>query len=324
MPYRLAEMRYIKTYADFLKKNLNPQKKLRVVFDCSNGTAGLILKKLIKAKSSRLRRGSPKAAKLKANLINDVPDGNFPAHGPNPLKKSALNDLQSTIKKYKADLGIIFDADGDRVFFADNKGRFINPDAIARLLIWHLKPKKVIIDARTGWHVKQLTADNLQLITSRVGHFFIKKLMRKTNADFAAEYSGHYYFKKFFFADSGILAAIEIINAISKLPYSSADFINLLPQYYRSSEINFKIKNLRESIKKIENYFKSQNTKYKILNTNYLDGLTMEFTSPAGEWWFNLRPSNTEPLLRLNIEAENKKLLDKEIKKLYSLTSSFK
>src|SRR3990167_6992312 len=180
---------FINIYSDFLKKNLNPQKKLKVIFDCSNGTAGPILKQL-----------TINNEQLTTYFINDKPDGNFPAHGPNPLKSGALKQLQNKVKKYKADLGIIFDADGDRVFFIDNLGRFINPDAIAKLLIWNLKPKKIIIDVRTGW--------------------LIKKMMRKTNADFAAEYSGHYYFKNFFFVDSGILAAIEIINAISKLPYN--------------------------------------------------------------------------------------------------------
>lgn len=310
---------FIKTYADFLNRNLNPQKKMNVVFDCSNGTAGPILKEL------RIKN-------LEFRIINDKPDGNFPGHGPNPLEKNAMSDLRFAIRRHKSDLGIIFDADADRVFFIDDKKRFINPDAIARLLIWHLKPKKIIIDARTGWLVKkyQILNTKYQILISKVGHYFIKKLMRKINADFAAEYSGHYYFaprnlgKGEFYFDSGILAAIEVINAVSKMPYKLSNFIDLLPQYRRSPEINFKIKNPDKFIKKIEKYFKTQNTKYKIQNTNYLDGLTMEFNPPAGGWWFNIRPSNTELLLRLNIEAENGKLLDKNIKKLYYLISKFK
>src|SRR3989344_4431191 len=322
---------FINIYSDFLKKNLNPQKKLKVIFDCSNGTAGPILKQL-----------TINNEQLTTYFINDKPDGNFPAHGPNPLKSGALKQLQNKVKKYKADLGIIFDADGDRVFFIDNLGRFINPDAIAKLLIWNLKPKKIIIDIRTGWLIKKIKnqKSKIKIIKSRVGHYFIKKLMRKIDADFSAEYSGHYYFKNFFFVDSGILAAIEIINAISKLPYSMADFMDLLPQYYRSPEINFKIKNPEQFIKKIEEKFKIQDSGFKI-RVSRLDGLTMEFEEwPAsrlglrshfgkggslGEGlWFNLRSSNPEPLLRLNVETENKKLLDKEIKKLYSLISAFK
>src|SRR3989338_4263166 len=190
---------FINIYSDFLKKNLNPQKKLKVIFDCSNGTAGPILKQL-----------TINNEQLTTYFINDKPDGNFPAHGQNPLKSGALKQLQNKVKKYKADFGIIFDADGDRVFFIDNLGRFINPDAIARLLIWNLKPKKIIIDIRTGWLVKNLKSQsapsasaswrmgrrrtNLKIIESKVGHYFIKKLMRKIDADFSAEYSGHYYF----------------------------------------------------------------------------------------------------------------------------------
>ena len=306
---------FINIYSDFLKKNLNPQKKLKVIFDCSNGTAGPILKQL-----------TINNEQLTTYFINDKPDGNFPAHGPNPLKSGALKQLQNKVKKYKADLGIIFDADGDRVFFIDNLGRFINPDAIAKLLIWNLKPKKIIIDIRTGWLIKKIKnqKSKIKIIKSRVGHYFIKKLMRKIDADFSAEYSGHYYFKNFFFVDSGILAAIEIINAISKLPYNFSNFIELLPQYERSPEINFKIENSKQSIKKIEKYFKSQAKSYKLKAISYLDGLTMEFNPPANGWWFNLRSSNTEPLLRLNVEAENKKLLDKKIKILHSLISTFK
>ena len=179
---------FINIYSDFLKKNLNPQKKLKVIFDCSNGTAGPILKQL-----------TINNEQLTTYFINDKPDGNFPAHGPNPLKSGALKQLQNKVKKYKADLGIIFDADGDRVFFIDNLGRFINPDAIAKLLIWNLKPKKIIIDIRTGWLIKKIKnqKSKIKIIKSRVGHYFIKKLMRKIDADFSAEYSGHYYFKNF-------------------------------------------------------------------------------------------------------------------------------
>lgn len=292
---------FIKIYVNFLKKFLEPAKPFRVVFDCSNGTTDKILKYL-------------KTKKLKTFFINNKPDGNFPAHGPNPLAPNATNQLQKEVIKQKADLGIIFDADGDRAFFINNKGKFINSDVIANLLIWRLNPKKVVIDVRTGYLIKkpQLLATNYQLLISQVGHYFIKKLMRKIDADFGAEQSGHYYFKKFFYCDSGIMAAIEVINAVSKLPYKLSDYIDLLPQYYRSSELNFKIENSKRFIKKIE---KCYNSKSK----NYLDGLTMEFTSLTGEWRFNLRSSNTEPLLRLNIEATNKNLLRQKIKEFKKL-----
>ena len=305
-------MNYIKIYADFLNKKLNPQKKLKVIFDCSNGTAGLVLKQL-----------TTNDKQLTTHFINDKIDGNFPSHGPNPSAIGALEQLQKTVLKEKADLGAIFDADGDRVFFIDNLGRFIDPDTITRLLIWHFNPKKVVIDVRTGWLVKRLITKDLKLTTSKAGHYFIKKLMKEFNADFGAEKSGHYYFpikneKNISYIDSGIITAIEVINALSKLPYSLADFNDLLPQYCRSGEINIKmnnesgIRNYESLLKKIENKFKNQAVK-----VSYLDGLTIE----SDDWWFNLRPSNTEPVLRLNIEAKKKEIVDNLIKKIYSIFS---
>ena len=324
-------MNHITIYANFLKRFLNPKRKLKVVFDCSNGTTGMILKRL-------------KIKDLRFKIINDEPDGNFPAHGPNPWAEDAMNQLKKEVLRRKADLGIIFDADGDRVFFVDNLGHVVEPDVIARLLIWQLQPKKVVFDIRAGWLVKKIQDLRFKIYESRVGHFYIKKLMRKTGADLGVEKSGHYYFKKFFNCDAGILTAIEIINAVSKLPYSLAYFSDLLPQYYRSGEINIKIKNSNPKsqkflLKKIEKYFKSKTTNpdarsgLRLKHRSYkLDGLTMEFEGwPAsrslGEgglasrslsegWWFNIRPSNTEPLIRLNIEAESQKILEEKKKEL--------
>ncbi len=294
---------FINIYAKFLKKFLKPEKPLKVVFDCSNGTAGSVLNKLLKAKSS----------KLQAIFLNEKPDGNFPAHGPNPLEFNALKQLQNEVKKQKADLGVIFDGDGDRTGFIDNKGHRVDSDVIASLLIWHLKPKIVVIDVLIGNLIKKISAQNsyFSFYVSPVGHYSIKKFMVNKKADFGYEHSGHYYFKKFYYDVSGILAAIEVINAVSKLPYSLANFVDLLSQYYRSGELNFKVKNPQEILKKIERKLKIHYSKL-ITQNSHLDGLTMEFS----DWWFNLRPSNTEPLIRLNIEATSKNILNQKIKEL--------
>jgi len=362
-------MNHITIYANFLKRFLNPKRKLKVVFDCSNGTTGMILKRL-------------KIKDLRFKIINDEPDGNFPAHGPNPWAEDAMNQLKKEVLRRKADLGIIFDADGDRVFFVDNLGHVVEPDVIARLLIWQLQPKKVVFDIRASWLVKKIQDLRFKIYESRVGHFYIKKLMRKTGADLGVEKSGHYYFalrlvRQSFsigesldkgglsYFDAGILTAIEIINAVSKLPYSLAYFSDLLPQYYRSGEINVKInnklriRNYKSLLKKIEKYFKSKTTNpdarsgLRLKHRSYkLDGLTMEFEgwlasrslsegglasrslsegglasrslsegglasrSLSEGWWFNIRPSNTEPLIRLNIEAESQKILEEKKKEL--------
>ncbi len=300
-------MDYFRLYSFFLKKfySPNPNKKLKVVFDCSNGTSGIVLEELfLKSKIKNQK------SKFKFILINEKPDGNFPAHGPDPLKPGAVKQLQAAVKKNKADLGIIFDADGDRMFCIDDKSRFVEPDAIARLLVWQLKPKKIIIDVSTGWLVKKIKnqKSKIKIIESRVGHFFIKQKMRTENADFGAENSGHYYFKKFFGLDSGILAAIEVINTISKLPYRLSDFVELLPKYYHQ-EINIGLKQVKPAnlLKTVEQAY--QKEAVKISN---LDGLIMEFP----DWWFNLRFSQTEPLVRLNIETAEKSKLQEEVSKL--------
>ncbi len=300
---------YIKIYANFLKQFIRLKRSLKVIFDCSNGTAGPILQKL-------------KVKSLKFKIINGRPNGNFPAHGPDPLKPNAAKQLQAEVKKQKADLGAIFDADGDRVFFVDNLGRFINPDIVGWLLIWHLRPEKTVIDVRTGWLIKRLKIENclslrglplgekLKIFESRVGHYFIKNLMRKNRAELGMEWTGHYYFKDFFYTDSGILTAIEIINAVSRLPYNLSDFIELLPAYYRSGELNFPVKNKEKLLTVIRKTYKN-----KAVKISSLDGLTMEFK----DWWFNIRPSNTEPLIRLNIETTSKKLLNQKIKEFQKL-----
>lgn len=307
-------MNYSAVYADFLKKLIRPGRKIKAVFDCSNGAAGLVVKKL-------------KNKNLKLEIINEKPDGRFPAHGPNPLKKMALRDLYFATRRRKADLGVIFDADGDRAIFMDNLGRIADSDAIGYLLINHLRPKKTIIDSRSGWLLKK-TQNRTIAAKSRVGHYFIKKQMRKTKSELAVEKSGHYYFRVLDgYFDSGILAAIQTINALSRLPYSLADFIDLIPQYYRSGEINlsasgrksgpasgWKTENQRKTMEAIKKKYKKTAAK-----TSKIDGLTMEFDQPAGEWWFNLRQSNTEPFIRLNIEAASKKLLNQKIKELRKL-----
>jgi phosphomannomutase len=300
-------MDYTKIYSDFLKKRLNPQKKIKAVFDCSNGAAGPIVKKLkITARPQKDKAKYGTQRNLNLNIINEIPDGNFPGHGPDPWARGAMDQLKKEVLRQKADLGAIFDADGDRVFFIDNLGRSVEPDIVARLLIWHLKPRRAVCDIRTGWLVKKNGVENLKLRISRVGHFYIKKLMRGINADLGVEKSGHYYFalrnhnKEKVYYDSGILAAIEIINAVSCLPYSLADFSNLLPQHHRSGEINIKIQprlcvgaptktsengkiKFKNLLRGIEKHFKSKAVSQKLKTISHLDGLTMEFSS----WWFN-------------------------------------
>lgn len=293
--------KFINLYANFLNRFLNPQKPIRIIFDCSSGSTGPIVEKLLKANNS----------KLKAKIINGIPNGNFPAHSPDPLELNATKQLQKEVLKNKADLGIIFDGDGDRVIFIDNKGLRVDPDIISKLIIWETRPQKVVVEPTTSWIVTKTNILNSKflILNSKVGHYFIKKMMRQNKADLGTERSGHYYFKNFFYADSGILAAIYTINAVSKLPYKLSDFVNLSPKYFRK-EINIKINESKKLIERVNKHYSKL-----AIHISRIDGLTMEFP----DWWFNIRLSNTEPLIRVNIESLSKEVLNNKVKKLASL-----
>ena len=317
-------MNYIAIYSDFLKQFLNPQKSLRVVFDCSNGTTGAVLKKLLKTKN----------LKLKTILINDQPSGRFPAHGPDPTAEGAMRDLQNAVKRRKADLGVIFDADGDRVFFVDNRSRPVNADAAAILIGSHFNgstglttSRPVVLTELSGYLAREIIGAKKKIFYSRVGHYFIKKLMRRRDADFGAEASGHYYFAfdekslgnskqgsgKIYF-DSGIVAALRMINAVSAMDGGLAKWIDGLPKYFRSREINFSTaENIAGLLKRVEKIYQKSAAKM-----SRLDGLKMEFnpSSKDAAWWFNLRPSGTEQLVRLNLEAKDRDTLSAKTREL--------
>jgi phosphomannomutase len=335
-------MDYIKVYTKFLKRFIKVKYPLRVVFDCSNGTTGLVLKELFLNNFSSSLRTSPKPvrtdssgrtiSKIDPVFINENPDGNFPGHGPNPLKTGALNQIRREVVKQKADLGIVFDGDGDRVFFIDDLGNQIDPDIIGYILMKKIKAP-YIVTTISSWRVKKVKG----AFISKVGHLFMKEMMRKKKANFGMERSGHYYFKNFFYCDSGIFAAIQVINFLSSLrsisptnfirPKKLSDFIKILPKYFQIPETNLSAEGGSASGGKMglakwsKNKIAEIEKKYKknAVVVKKEDGLLMEFNSPAGEWWLSLRLSNSENLLRLNMEADSQKLLDskfKEIKKL--------
>lgn len=292
-------MNYFKIYANFLKKFIKLKKPMRVVFDASGGAAGLIIKNL-------------NIKNLEFFLINKRPDGNFSSHSPNPLDKGAVDQLKKEVKKRKANLGVIFDADGDRVFFVDDNSEAVNPNEIGYILMEEFKPPFAVTVASSELLKKQ------KVVFCRTGHYFFKKLMREKKISFGAEPSGHFYFKDFFYCDSGILAAIKLINFISALNVKFSEYLNKLPKYYRSEEINIKLakdivnrnKVTKEIFKKIERIYEKE--AIKVLR---FDGLTMNFS----DWWFNIRVSDTENLLRLNVESLKKETIAEktiEIRKL--------
>lgn len=289
---------FIDEYVDFLRGFLSEDAKtVNAIFDSSNGSAGPIIERLFSD----------------SIILNGRLDGNFPNHAPDPLHRGSLDALQKKVVSDHADVGIIFDADGDRMFVVDDRGRAVDPDAVAYLLLWSLRPKQFISEVKAGWLIKQQLF-GVKRIESKTGHYFFKQAMHKWNAEFGHEESGHYYFKQFFYCDSGIMAAIEVLNAIEKLPYTLAQFVDLLPITHTSAEINFPVPLTRHGalLERIERSYKKD-----AVRISKLDGITMEFNNP--DWWFNVRFSNTEPLARLRVEAQDKPVYDARLKELTSI-----
>ncbi len=278
-------MKYLREYVRFLKKLLKPQRRLKVVLDCSNGSVGMVLKTLLKNER-----------RIKAVFINDSPDGDFPAHGPNPLATGAMEVLKKKVISEKADCGMIFDGDGDRVFFVDEKGEVIDQDIAGYLLARRFK-SPYVVGITTG-----SIFNDVSTIQSATGHVSFKGLMRRKKLQFGFERSGHFYFKKFFYADSGIVAGIEFMNALSGLKKPLSEMMAAMSKTYRSPETNFEVKYPAEFLKKIEEAYTSS-----VITISKLDGLRMDF-----EWgWFSARASNTENLVRINVEAKEKGVVEK-------------
>jgi len=287
----------LKNYGEFLLGHLKLKRKLKVILDGSNGGTGPVLE-YIKRRSKD----------LELELRDTRPDGNFAAHGPNPLRRGALLDLSLAVRKHKADFGATFDADGDRVFFVDDLGRPIPYEIVSLLLLLYLKPRTMIVDARYGYLLGDMRPKGTKFMISRVGSSFIKETMRKNRIEFGSEESGHYYFKQFFYADSGIMAAVLFASAVSEIVgVKLSVWIDDLPKFYRSPELNFKVKDKKGTLSRVERHFRG-----KAKTISKLDGLRMEF----GDWWFSLRPSNTEDLLRLNVEATDRITLNRSLTEL--------
>ncbi len=281
-------------YVDYLlarfPKKTFKKRKLKVVIDAGNGMAGFTAPAVMKH--------------LNIDLIPmyfDL-DGNFPNHEANPIESENLKDLQKKVKKEKADIGLAFDGDADRCFLIDEKGDLVNPSALTALIaVRELKSQPgstIIYNLISSKAVAEVITENKGVgLRSRVGHSYIKSLMAESGAIFGGEHSGHFYFADFWRADSGMLAALY---ALAELMDSNKPLSNLLEpynRYFSSGEINSKVKDVAKSIKAVEEKYQG---KYQL---DHLDGLTVT----ADSWWFNLRPSNTEPLLRLNVEANTEK-----------------
>jgi phosphomannomutase len=281
----------LEEYVDHLLTlvDLRDIRPLKIVIDAGNGMAGYTAPAIF--------------AKLNCEVIPMYfeLDGSFPNHEANPLDESTLVDLKKAMKENKADLGLAFDGDADRCFLVDENGEGINPSSLTALIAEReLKQhpgSKIIYNLISSRTVQEVITENNGVgLRSRVGHSNIKKLMAETGAIFGGEHSGHFYFKDFWRADSGALAALHAIAALGRSEVSISKLLAPYSRYFQSGEINTKVANVQEATELVEKHYSSTQ-----VDVDHLDGLTVNGDS----WWFNLRPSNTEPLLRLNVEAKD-------------------
>ena len=305
---KVTKKDFLEKYIDFnLKlanlKRLSQLKFLKIVLDSANAVSGLDVKALFKKLPCKT-----------FYLFNKL-DGRFPNHQPDPTIKENLRFLITEIKKRKADLGIALDGDGDRVVFIDEKGEVARGDFITALIAQELlkeKPKeKILYEVRSSWVVRETIIKNKGVpILGKAGHSLIKERMRKENILFAGELSGHYFFRDIGFFEGPLLVILEILKILAKEKKPFSEIVQPFKKYFQSGEINFEVKEKEKKIEEIEQFYRKKAK--KIVK---IDGLTLEFR----DWWFNLRPSNTEDLLRLNLEAKEKNILEEKIKEISSL-----
>lgn len=270
---------------------------LKVIADTGNGMVGPILKRIYQRLPS-------------VDLIGLYldPDGSLPNHGLDPLQPENRAELEERVVAESADVGFAFDGDGDRFFTIDDRGKFVAGDYLTALMGQYLLEKypnsKILYDVRASWAVPDLiTAAGGTPLMERVGHAFIKARMAKENAVFAGEVTGHYYFKDFFFADSGIIPSLIILEMLSKKQAKLSELLAPLEaKYFISGEINTRIDGDPKA--KMQELAGT----YKDGKVEWLDGVSVTFDN----WHFNVRPSNTEPLLRLNLEAKSKALMEEK------------
>jgi phosphomannomutase len=290
VPGSIRSVDLLPGYADYLRKlvDLSGIRPLTVAVDAGNGMAGHTVPKVFE--------GLP---------ITVIPlyfelDGTFPNHEANPIEPENMRDLQRAVVEHHADAGLAFDGDADRCFVVDERGEVVSPSVLTALIgvreLAREPGATVIHNLITSRAVPEIIAEHGGTpVRTRVGHSFIKAEMARTGAVFGGEHSGHFYFRDFWFADSGMLAALHTLAALGGQARPLSELLADYARYHASGEINSQVANQAEATGRVRQAFAGRPG----VRTDELDGLTVT----AEDWWFNLRPSNTEPLLRLNVEA---------------------
>jgi phosphomannomutase len=298
VPGKVTRKNLLTAYADHLHDlvDLTGIRPLKVVVDAGNGMGGHTVPAVFAS-------GPVEIVPLYFEL-----DGNFPNHEANPLDPKNLVDLQAKVRELGADLGLAFDGDADRCFVVDEKGDPISPSAITAAVAVRELAKHpgsaVIHNLITSRAVPELIAEHGGTpIRSRVGHSYIKQKMAETDAVFGGEHSAHYYFRDFWRADTGMLAALHVLAALGEQDKPASERFADYERYVASGELNNKVDDAAATVAAIEDTYGGRDG----ITVDHLDGLTVS----AGEWWFNVRASNTEPLLRLNVEAADRATMER-------------
>ena len=294
-------------YLAFMNRYKEDYSGLNIAMDLSNGMANLFAKEIFGDK---------------VHYLFDELDGTFPNHEPNPLIHKNVVPLEELVKKSGADIGVIYDGDADRVMFVDEKGQFISPDLIIALMGLYFisergaKGCKVLQDIRSSKAVGEfLEPMGVEMHTWKVGRAFAARKLRELDGLWGGELAGHYYFKDFFYSDSGLLASLIVLNITARLKAEgktiSSAIANIV-KYDNSGEINFRIENKQGAMDAVKEHFTAKETPTAFMD---FDGYRIEFP----DWWLNIRPSNTEPYLRFLCEASSEELLHNKVEETREL-----
>ncbi|MEK7498943.1 MAG: hypothetical protein AAB611_03755 [Patescibacteria group bacterium] len=301
----ITERSYLSSYVDFIVQHLPKGiSKKRVLIDPSHGVAGMVLKEVVKRK--RLTNWI---------FTADTMDGDFSVHGPNPLMPDVLFKFRRAVRKYKADVGVIFDVDADRVFFILSGDKGYVPSSVvgfllARQYVKQIPRAKILYEVRAGTLLRdELLRAGARPTLVHVGHPYFKDGIRNEKAPFGFELSGHYYFKEFFCVDSGIFAFTKFLGAVLKEKNGFKKELSMFAKKPHSPEINYIVKDKVNTMKRVETLLGEGN------KVSYFDGLSIE----AKDFYVNIRPSGTEDLIRLNVEAKDERMLRKIIKNIEGL-----
>jgi phosphomannomutase len=283
------------SYARFFSQRFSIELSKPLIIDTGNGITGPVLRRVLRDQAIDYRE------------LFFEPDGRFPNHEANPLKEGTLSQLKETIAETPHSIGAAFDGDGDRVCFVDEDGHVVRGDLLCALLARRLLeedgPADILYDLRSSRIVPEVIhAFGGEPVKTRVGHAFVKQIMRERQALFGGELSYHFYFRDFFHCESGILAMLHVCRLLAETGQDLSELVAPFRKYSHSGEVNFRVSDTASVLRMLEDDFADG-------RVSYLDGLSIEYD----EWWFNVRPSNTEPLLRLNLEANTPHLMQEKL-----------